>query len=247
MLKTSTPATRIWRIVVPLIVCMVGSTAMGGKFGRTMDIGKPAPAWKDLPGVDGKQHSLSDLKHEVVVVVFTCNSCPYATDYEDRIIEFVNKFCAVQEKKAADAGNKVTVEDAGEKTSNKKTLAPVALVAINVNKVDADLLPAMKLRAVKKKFSFPYLFDETQQIAKDFGAIWTPEFFVLNKERKVVYMGAMDDSTDAKKVSKHYVQDAVMATLAGKVVDVAETPAIGCQIRWERRRRSRKSRKSVSK
>lgn len=223
--------------IAVLIICTIHCEVTAGKFGRTLDIGKPAPAWKDLPGVDGKKHSLTDLKNEVVVVVFTCNSCPYATDYEDRIIAFANKFCVAKEAPSP-------VED--QQAKKRKPRPRVALVAINVNKVDEDLLPAMKKRAAKKKFSFPYLFDETQQIAKDFGAIWTPEFFVLDKDRKVVYMGALDDSTDAKKVSKHYVQDAVLATLDGKDVSVAETPAIGCQIRWERRRRSRKRQKSAS-
>ena len=203
------------------------SIATAGKFGRTLDIGKPAPVWKALPGVDGKPHSLDDLKaSEVVVVVFTCNSCPYAVDYEERIIEFAKKYCV---QKSAEP-----------KSKKEKQVSRVSLVAINVNKVKEDLLPAMKQRAEKKKFPFPYLFDESQQIAKDYGAIWTPEFFVLNKERKVVYMGALDDSTDAKKVKKHYLEDAVQALLDGKEIKTAETPAIGCQIRWERRRRSKK-------
>lgn len=191
-----------------------------GKYNPTLEIGKPAPAWTKLPGVDGKEHSLDDLqKKEVVVVVFTCNSCPYSMDYEDRIISFANKHCREDSK--------------------------VALVAINVNIVDEDRLPAMKERADKKKFSFPYLFDETQQIANDFGATWTPEFFVLNKDRKVVYMGAMDDSPDTKKVKKHHLAEAVNATLADEKVEVTETIAIGCRVRYERRRRRSKSKPST--
>ena len=216
------------------------STTNAGKFGRTLDIGKPAPVWKNLPGIDEKQHSLDDLKaSEVVVVVFTCNSCPYAVDYEDRIVAFANKFCQPNLISKASAGDATSADPEAKKPASPR----VALVAINVNKVEEDLLPAMAKRAKEKKFPFPYLFDETQQIAKDYGAIWTPEFFVLNKERKVVYMGALDDNTDASKVKKHYVEDAVTATLNGKDVEVAETPAIGCQIRWERRRRSRRKSK----
>lgn len=197
------------------LIAIAATELYGGKYNRTLDIGKAAPAWSKLPGVDGKSHSLSDLKDkDVVVVAFTCNSCPYAVDYQNRLVVFAKKHCGSDSK--------------------------VALVAINVNKVEEDLLPAMKKRAAEQKFTFPYIFDESQKIANDYGATWTPEFFVLNKQRKVVYMGAFDDSPDAKKVKRNHLEEAVIATLAGKQIEVAETIAIGCQIRWERRRRTRK-------
>ena len=203
-----------------LLLLLFSVPLQAGKYNPTLKIGQASPIWEKLPGTDGKQHSLSDLKEkEVVVLVFTCNSCPYSMDYEDRIIAFAKKHCGKDSK--------------------------VALVAVNVNKVEEDSLPAMKEKAEKKKFSFPYLFDESQKIAHDFGATWTPEFFVLNRERKIVYMGAMDDSTDAKRVTKHHLEEAVVATLSGEEVKVAETIAIGCRVRYERRRRSR-SRKKVS-
>lgn len=185
-----------------------------GEFNPVLDIGDKAPAWKKLPGVDGKEHSLEDLKKkDVIVVFFTCNSCPYAVDYEDRVVAFAKKH--------------------GEKDSK------VGLVAINVNLIEEDLPPAMKKKARKKGFKFPYLFDESQQIAKDFGAGFTPEFFVLNRDRKVVYMGAFDDSPNADKVKVRHVENAVAATLAGKSPEVKETVPIGCRIRIERRRRKR--------
>jgi len=234
-------------LVCLLVLLSACTSASAGKFGHTLDIGKPAPAWKALPGVDGKPHSLEDLKaSEVVVVVFTCNSCPYAADYEDRIIAFAKKYC-VPKVDAKETTDQHKAESGTQKPGKQKKATRVSLVAINVNKVKEDLLPAMKQRAKKKKFPFPYLFDESQQIAKDYGAIWTPEFFVLNKDRKVVYMGALDDSTDAKKVKKHYLEDAVAALLAGKEIKTAETPAIGCQIRWERRRRSKKRKAKSAK
>ena len=152
-----------------------------------------------------------DLDSEVIVVVFTCNSCPYAIDYEDRINALAKRYSAAQSK--------------------------VAVVAINVNKVEADLLPAMKKRADEKKFQFPYLFDETQQVAKNFGAVRTPEFFVLNKERQVVYMGAMDDNTKADQVKVNYLDQAIEATLAGKSIENTETPPVGCGIRFVRERK----------
>ena len=190
------------------------STSVAGEFNPVLDIGDKAPAWKKLPGVDGKEHSLEDLKkNEVVVVFFTCNSCPYAVDYEDRVLAFAKKHSGKDSK--------------------------VGLVAINVNLVEEDLPPAMKKKVEEKGFKFPYLFDESQQIAKDFGAGFTPEFFVLNKDRKVVYMGAFDDSPNADKVKTQHVENAVAAALAGKSPAVTETVPIGCRIRIERRRRKR--------
>lgn len=192
---------------------IVAGNTRAGEYNTLMNIGDPAPAWQQLIGVDDQEHSLADLKdHAVVVVAFTCNSCPYAVDAEQRLKDLHSKY------------------------ADKK----VALVAINVNKVEADLLPAMKEKAESAGFSFPYLFDETQKIAKDFGANYTPEFFVLDGQRNVAYMGSMDDSPNGKEVTKRYVEDAIEAVLAGKQPKVTETVPIGCRIRWERKRRTRK-------
>ena len=183
-----------------------------GKYNPVLAIGETAPAWKQLPGVDGKQHSLDELDNaRAIVVVFTCNSCPYAVDYEDRLIALHQDYRDQH----------------------------VAVVAINVNKIPADSFDAMKVRAEEKGFSFPYLYDETQQIAKDFGATYTPEFFVLDADRKVRYMGAMDDDSTGKSVKKTYVRDAIDAVLKDEVPTVQETPAVGCRIRIERARRRR--------
>ena len=183
-----------------------------GEFNAVLSIGDKAPAWKGLPGVDGEKHSLEDFKEKpVVVVVFTCNSCPIATDYEDRLLTFAQKY-------------------AGPKGS-------VGLVAINVNTVKEDSLEEMTKRAKEKGFTFPYLFDETQQIARDYGAIFTPEFYVLNKDRQVVYMGGLDDSSNPKLVKNHYLEPAVEAALKGGKPAVTETLAIGCRVRYERRKR----------
>ena len=104
----------------------------------------------------------------------------------------------------------------------------VAVVAICVNRVEEDKLPALTKRAEKKGFAFQYLYDESQQIAKKYGVPFTPEFFVLNKDRKVVYMGAMDDSTDPAGVKTKYVEDALNAVLKGDKPPVSETIAPGC-------------------
>lgn len=195
---------------------VLAAPGIAGEYNPIREIGDAAPAWTKLPGTDGKTHSLSDLKDkDVVVVVFTCNSCPYAVDYEDRLVAFHKKYASRN----------------------------VAVIAINVNKVTEDALPAMKKRAKEKSFPFAYLFDESQKIAKDYGALFTPEFFVLNKQRKIVYMGSMDNNPDVKKVSKLYLNDAVEATLAGKKVTTDETIAFGCKVRFERKRRKRKKTK----
>ena len=208
--------TMLQKLQVALVVVFLLSVAArAGEFNPVLDIGDKAPEWKKLPGIDGKEYSLADLKKkEVVVLFFTCNSCPYAVDYEDRVVAFAKKHAKKDSK--------------------------VALVAVNVNLIEEDLPPEMKKKAKEKSFTFPYLFDESQQIAKDYGAGFTPEFFVLNKDRKVVYMGAFDDSPNAEKVKKKYVEQAVAATLNGKMPEVKETVPIGCRIRIERRRRTRR-------
>jgi peroxiredoxin len=198
---------RTW-LMGALILGLCCWSGQAGEFNKTLKIGSVAPAWKNLPGVDGKQHSLADLKDaKFVVVVFTCNSCACSEEYEDRLIAFSNKYA---------------------------TTAP--LVAINVNTIPEDKLDAMKKKATKKKFNFPYLYDETQQIAKDYGATHTPEFFVLNDQRQVVYMGSMDDKTQVADVKDKYLEDAVEALLAGKTPPKAETPPRGCLIRFKRSR-----------
>lgn len=185
------------------------SPVFAGEFNKKLNVGDPAPAWKNLPGTDGKKHSLADLKDkDVVVVVFTCNSCPIALDYEDRIIAFGKKYAAPDAK--------------------------VALVAINVNTIPDDRLDKMKIRAEKKKYNFPYLYDETQKIAQDFGATYTPEFFVINRERKVVYMGAMDDKNNESEAKNQFLEPAVAAALKGDKPAKGETLARGCLIRWKK-------------
>ncbi len=183
-----------------------------GQYNSGINIGDAAPAWKDLPGVDDKSYSLEDFKDkDVLVVVFTCNTCPYAVDYEDRINRLAERFSASESK--------------------------AAVVAINVNQVEGDLMPAMQKRAKERGFKFPYLYDESQKIAKAFGAARTPEFFVLDKARKIVYMGAMDDNTKEASVKTRYVEDAIEALMKGQKPAVTETPPVGCAIRWARNRR----------
>jgi len=194
------------------LVVGLAALAQAGKYNKQLSIGDAAPDWQNLEGTDGKRYSLADFKdRDVLVLCFTCNTCPYAVDYEDRLIALAKKFQA--------EGNRC------------------GLVAINANLVKDDLLPAMRDRAQSKGFNFPYLHDATQQVARSYGATYTPEFVVLNKDRKVVYLGAMDDSPDGKNVTKHYVVDAVAAALAGKLPETTETAAVGCAVRYVRQRK----------
>lgn len=193
------------RILIALAtVVALTSSAPAGKFNKTLSIGDAAPTWEGLEGTDGEKHALADFKgKDAVVVVFTCNSCPVAEAYEERIIAFA------------------------------KANPTVGLVAINVNTAKADALPAMKTRATKRKFPFPYLYDPSQEIARKYGAKFTPEFFVLDKDRKVVYMGAMDDKSPPGEPKAKHLEAAVKAALDGKKPETAETSAAsGCGIRF---------------
>jgi peroxiredoxin len=198
----------------PVLLLCLACPSNAGEFNQVLSIGDAIPQWTDLIGVDDAKHSTDDLRDQkVLVIAFTCNSCPYAVDVEDRLIALHSKY--------SEQG--------------------VSVVAINVNKVEDDLLEAMKERAEEKQFPFSYLFDESQKIAKDFGALRTPEFFVVGSDRKIAYMGALDDSPNGSKVTATYVADAVDALLAGKAIAESETVPIGCLIRFERERRSRRA------
>jgi peroxiredoxin len=182
------------------------SAVPGDQAPAELKIGDAAPIFADIVGVDDKNHSLDEFKDaKAVAVVFTCNKCPVAVDYEDRLIEY--------QKEYADKG--------------------VQLVAINVNNAEADKLPAMKVRAEEKGYTFPYLYDESQKSARDYGAEVTPHVFLLDTQRKVAYVGPVDDNPDAKQVTKAYLRDATEAVLAGKAPETTEVDPVGCGIQYE--------------
>lgn len=189
-----------------LLAMLAGVFAFSAEHNKVLSVGKKAPAWKDLVGVDGKRHNLEDLKKaKVVAVVFTCNTCPVAQAYEGRLIKLVKDY------KAKD----------------------VEVIAINVNNIPGDKLDKMKERAKEKEFNFAYLYDPSQKIARDYGATVTPHCFVLDRERNVAYMGAVDDNQKEAEAKKHYLRDAVDALLAGKKPAVEETKQFGCTIKYE--------------
>ncbi len=169
-------------------------------YSAELEIGAHAPEFKALPGVDGKEISLNEMKDQkVVVVCFTCNNCPVSVAYEDRFVEFTKKY-----------GSK-----------------GVKFVAINANKRTEDIA-AMKTRAEEKGFNFPYVFDKSGKLATEYGARVTPHIFVLDQNRHVAYVGSFDD--DLKSPTKHYVVDAVDALLAGKKIETTKNKAFGCGI-----------------
>jgi peroxiredoxin len=162
-----------------------------------------------LPGVDDKTHALSDYKDkEAVVVIFSCNHCPYVKAWEDRMVQI-----------QADYAPK-----------------GVQLLVINANDVKAfpdDSFPKMKERAKEKGFNFPYLFDESQAVARAYGAERTPEVFVFDKQAQLRYHGAIDDNYDHPgAVKDHYLRVALDAVLGAKPLSVSETQPAGCTIKW---------------
>ena len=162
-----------------------------------------------LPGVDGKQYGSSDFRDaRVLALFFSCNHCPYVQAWEDRLI-------AVQAD-YADRG--------------------VRLVAINANdseKYPEDSFPEMVERHRAKGMNFPYLHDETQKTAAEYGAERTPEFFVFDSDRILRYHGAPDDNCyEPENVKRQYLRDALDAILAGNRPSPDETPPVGCTIKW---------------
>jgi peroxiredoxin len=164
----------------------------------------------ELPGVDDKRHTLENhADKEAVAVVFTCNHCPYARAWEDRLIRIQADY--------APRG--------------------AQLVAINANdakKYPDDSFPRMKEHSEEKGFNFPYLYDESQEIARAYGAERTPEIFLFDKASILRYHGTVDDNfDDPAAVRSHYFRDALEALLEGRNPLTTETVPVGCTIKWK--------------
>lgn len=172
-------------------------------------IGSSLPDF-NLPGVDGSFHSnykYSDKK--LLLVIFSCNHCPYVQAYEKRMIDIQN--------------------DYGDKG--------LQIIAINSNDAvnyPEDSFDEMKKRSEKIGFNFPYLYDESQEVARRFGATHTPQLFLFDGERKLAYTGKIDDNwKEPEKVKVRYLRDALNELIEEKQVSVPETFAIGCTIKWK--------------
>lgn len=199
-------ATR-WFFGAAVLVAAAGGPALAGKFNKKLDIGDAAPQFSEVPAVDGKSYGLDDFAgKDAVVLVFTCNDCPVAQAYNERFNEFVAEY---KEK-------------------------PVGFLAINCSKDTTSVLEQMKPFAKEHGLKYTYASDESQKSGRAFGATVTPHVFILNKDRKVAYMGAWDDSPmNADKVEETYARDAVEAILAGRDPEVTETQQVGCGIHYE--------------
>ncbi|MGH7145410.1 MAG: thioredoxin family protein [Planctomycetota bacterium] len=174
----------------------------------TLSIGAPAPDFH-LPGVDGKTYSLADFQSaKLLIVMFTCNHCPYVVGSEDR-----------QKKLYADYQPK-----------------GVALVGINSNEQQdhpGDSFENMKIRAQERGFKWPYLRDQDQSAAKAYGALRTPHFYLFDGQRKLRYTGRMDDNPrNPGKETTHELRDAIDALLAGKEPVLPLTNPLGCNVKW---------------
>jgi peroxiredoxin len=164
----------------------------------------------ELPGVDDRRHALEDYADKVAVaVVFTCNHCPYARAWEDRLIGIQSDYAS----------------------------RGAQLVAINANdasKYPDDSFPRMKERSEEKGFNFPYLYDESQEVARAYGAERTPEIFLFDKGSTLRYHGTVDDNyDDPAAVRSHYFIDALKAVIEGRHPLTTETVPVGCTIKWK--------------
>ncbi len=184
----------------------------------TLAIGASAPNFS-LPGTDGKNYSLASFaKSKILVIVFTCNHCPTAQAYEDRIIELTTEYKS----------------------------KGVQLIAISPNDASAvrldelgysdmgDSFAEMKIRAKQKKYNFPYLYDgKTQAAAKAYGPIATPHVFIFDKERKLRFQGRIDDvENPSKKPTITDTRAALDELIANKPVTNTTTKVFGCSIKW---------------
>jgi peroxiredoxin len=198
------------KVLLSLVaISAIAIPALAGKFNKVVSVGDKAPTFSGLPAIyNGEETSVSlpDLKDDVVVLVFLANHCPVVGLYEDRIIDFTKDY-----------------KDKG-----------VRVVGISVSTMDQDKLPRIKDYMKDHKSNYIYGYDETQAVGRAYGATNTPQFFVLDKERKIRYTGAMDDNRGESKVSKTYLRDAVDAVLKGTTPPVDESRADGCSISYKR-------------
>ena len=202
--------------LVSICMLLAAASASAGQYNTVMNIGDALPTFDQLPAAAGGTLSSSELKEDVVVLVSLANHCPWVRGMDGDLVKLVGEL----------HGQSVRV------------------VGFAVNHRDEDRLPAMKKHAADVGYNFTYVYDDSQALGRSLGATHTPEYFVFDKGRKLVYTGALYDSP-AKMGSdgqphymngppkQLYVHDAVEAALGGKPVSVAETSAPGCSVEYE--------------
>jgi peroxiredoxin len=207
-----------------VMVFVAASVLAGpGKYNKVVAPGDKAPSFAGVQAVMGDKDTvlnLDDIKEDTVVLMFLANHCPYVTKVEDRVIDFANDYKDKNVRVVA-----VCVTPSPE----------YAPEGYNKEYCEADTMAKIRQRVNDKKYNFAYGRDDTQKIGRDYGAVATPTFFVLDKDRKIRYAGALDDNiNDESKVTKRYLRDAVDAVLAGKPVETDETRATGCGIGYRK-------------
>jgi peroxiredoxin len=209
--------SRTYGILIFSLALCAALPLHAGQYNEVVDIGAAMPSFSDLPAIDGSTLSSADIKESVVVLVFLANHCPWVRGSEKDMIELVNHF------KGKD----------------------VRIVGVSVNHREDDRLDAMKKHAAEAGYNFTYVFDESQELGRKLGATRTPEYFVFDKERKLVYTGLLHSSPSSMRSdgsinytrgepTQFYVKDAIQAILAGTPVPVQETRAQGCNVEYEK-------------
>ena len=181
-----------------------------------------------LPGVDEKSHSFNQYQNKkILIIIFSCNHCPYVQAWEDRIIKIQTDY-------------------------RKEDVQIIAISSNDVELYPDDSFPKMKERSIKKEYNFPYLFDETQEIALAYGAERTPEFFLFDEERKLRYHGAIDDNYEDEQpyqgtptpgviysvspdgVTNPFLKNAIESILIGVSPNPEKTTPTGCSIKYRK-------------
>ena len=170
-------------------------------------LGTSAPDFALPEPLSGREWALADFEAEALVVIFTCNHCPYAQAVEERIIALARGFAGRADFVAISANDAASFPD--------------------------DAPEKMARRARDKDYPFPYLYDETQAVARAYGAACTPDFFLYDADRKLAYRGRLDDNwQEPERVEHEELRDAIAAVLAGVPTAEPQLPALGCNIKW---------------
>ncbi|HMN67083.1 MAG TPA: thioredoxin family protein [Bdellovibrionales bacterium] len=172
------------------------------------ELGSGCPSFA-LPAALGGPVKLDDFKaHEALVVMFICNHCPYVRAIEDRLLSLAREF---------------------------KTVGFIAICSNDPNEYPEDAPAALAERARDKNYPFPYLIDESQEVARAFGAVCTPDIFMYGKDRRLAYRGRLDDAwKNPANVKKRELAEALEVVLAGKAVKTPQNPSMGCSIKWKK-------------
>jgi peroxiredoxin len=203
-------------IGMALLLLLGAAPVFAGKYNQVVEIGASMPEFSSLQAADGSSVSSKDIAEDVVVLVFLANHCPWVQGMDADLVKTVDSFQG----------------------------RSVRFVGVSLNKMEEDRLPAMKQHAIKAGYNFTYVYDESQVLGRKLGATRTPEYFVFDKSRKLVYTGLLHNSPAQKRSdgtvnytkgapTEFYVTEAVEGALAGKPVSITETRASGCTLQYE--------------